>query len=298
MMDQTFRRYLEQCPDGVLATDRGGRIQYVNSAFERLTGYRAAELVGRTPALLKSGMHEADFYRSLWAALLAGQDFRAVFCNRRKGGELYYEDKIIRPVEGGFVSFGRDVTASSREIEKLAHAATHDSLTGLPNRRLFADRLQQALAHAERRGEALTVALIDVDRFRDTNNRYGHLAGDAVLQAIAQRTLSCVRASDTVARIGGDEFAVVLVDAGGADAARVLEAIVAANASAVDYEGGVLPVGVSIGACGFPHEAGSALELQRLADLRMYEAKRAGGSRYVFPSGAENSSLPPASNRP
>ena len=280
-MDRGFRRYLEQCPDGVLATDREGRIEYVNPAYERLTGYESRELVGRTPALLKSGMHEADFYRRLWAALLAGEEFRAVFCNRRKGGEVYYEDKIIRPVEGGFVSFGRDVTARSLELEKLAYAATHDSLTGLPNRSLFADRLEQALRHADRRGEALTVAIMDVDRFRDTNNRYGHLAGDAVLQAIAQRTLACVRGSDTVARIGGDEFALVLVDAGGPAAAPVLEKIVVANAEPVELDGRALPVSVSIGACGFPGEAASALELHRLADLRMYEAKRAGGNRWV-----------------
>jgi diguanylate cyclase (GGDEF)-like protein/PAS domain S-box-containing protein len=280
-MERGFRRYLEQCPDGVLATDREGRIEYVNPAYERLTGYASGELVGRTPALLKSGMHEADFYRRLWAALLAGEEFRAVFCNRRKGGEVYYEDKIIRPVEGGFVSFGRDVTARSLEIEKLAYAATHDSLTGLPNRSLFADRLEQALRHADRRGEELTLAIMDVDRFRDTNNRYGHLAGDAVLQAIGRRTLACVRGSDTVARVGGDEFALVLVDAGGPAAAPVLEKIVVANAEPLELDGRLLPVSVSIGACGFPGGAASALELHRLADLRMYEAKRAGGNRWV-----------------
>ena len=280
-MDRGFRRYLEQCPDGVLATDLQGRIEYVNPAYERLTGYPGHELVGRTPALLKSGMHEADFYRRLWTAIAAGEEFRAVFCNRRKDGALYYEDKIIRPVPGGFVSFGRDVTARSLEIEKLAHAATHDSLTGLPNRSLFTDRLQQALRHAERRSEELTVAVMDIDQFRDTNNRYGHLAGDAALQALAQRTLACVRASDTVARIGGDEFALVLVDAGEQAAVPVLEKIVAANAAPVPFEGRELPVSVSIGACGYPRQAAGAVELHKLADLRMYEAKHAGGNRWL-----------------
>jgi diguanylate cyclase (GGDEF)-like protein/PAS domain S-box-containing protein len=280
-MDRSFRRYLEQCPDGVLATDREARIEYVNPAYERLTGYASPELVGRTPALLKSGLHEADFYRRLWSALLAGEEFRAVFCNRKKNGELYYEDKIIRPVEGGFVSFGRDVTARSLEIEKLAYAATHDSLTGLPNRSLFLDRLQQALRHAARRGEQLTVAIMDIDRFRDTNNRFGHLAGDALLQAIARRTLACVRESDTVARIGGDEFALVLVEAAGAAAAPVLEEIVRANAAPVPFDGQELAASVSLGACAFPAEASSAVDLRELADRRMYEAKRAGGNRWA-----------------
>lgn len=281
-MDQTFRRYIEECPDAVMATDREGRIQYVNAAYERLTGYVRDELAGRSPALLKSGTHEADFYRRLWTALLAGQDFRAVFCNRRKDGTLFYEDKIIRPLQGGFVSFGRDVTAGALELEKLAYAATHDSLTGLPNRSLFLDRLQQALRHAARRDEELTVAIMDIDQFRETNNRFGHPAGDAVLQAVGQRTLGCVRESDTVARIGGDEFAVVLVDAGRKAAAPVLEEIVAGNTAPVDFEGRALAVSVSVGGCAFPGEATSAVSLYELADRRMYQAKHAGGNRHVL----------------
>lgn len=156
-MDPAFRRYAEHCPDAVLVTDREGSIQYVNAAFERMTGYAREELVGRRPASLKSGVHEADFYRTLWSTLLAGHEFRSVFTNRRKDGELYYEEKIIRPLEDGFVSFGRDVTARAQELQRLAHAATHDSLTDLPNRSLFLDRLGQTLRQAQRRGEPFTL---------------------------------------------------------------------------------------------------------------------------------------------
>jgi diguanylate cyclase (GGDEF)-like protein/PAS domain S-box-containing protein len=279
-MDAAFRRYIEECPDAVMATDRAGRIEYVNSAYERLTGYARAELVGRTPALLKSGTHEADFYRRLWVALLAGEDFGAVFCNRKKNGELFYEEKIIRPLAEGFVSFGRDVTARSLELEKLAHAATHDSLTDLPNRSLFADRLGQMVRHAARRGEEFTVAIMDIDQFRDTNNRFGHRAGDAVLQAVASRTLGCVRDTDTVARIGGDEFALILANTGQEAVAAVLQKIVAANAAPVTFDGQGLAVSVSVGACAYPSCATLELELQEQADLRMFEAKRAGGNRY------------------
>ena len=280
-MDSAFRRYIEECPDAVLATDRTGRIEYANAAHERLTGYARAELVGRTPALFKSGTHEADFYRRLWRVILAGEDFRAVFCNRRKSGELYYEDKIIRPLAGGFVSFGRDVTAGAVQLEKLAHAATHDSLTDLPNRSLFLDRLDQALRRAARRQEELTVAILDLDRFRDTNTRFGHLGGDAVLQAVASRTLDCVRDSDTVARIGGDEFALLLAETGRDKVAPVLAKIVAANAAPVGFEGGAVPVSVSIGACSYPACGRTETELLRQADRRMYQAKSAGGNRWV-----------------
>ncbi|HEU5176701.1 MAG TPA: diguanylate cyclase [Burkholderiales bacterium] len=287
-MDVAFRRYVEQCPDSVLVTDTGGRIVYANPAFERMTGYSAAELVGGTPALLKSGLHEADFYRELWSALLAGQEFRALFANRRKNGEPYYEDKIIRPLfdDAGrathFVSYGRDATERAREFEKLTHAATHDSLTDLPNLSLFLDRLDQALRHAARREEQLTLAILDIDRFRDTNNTRGHLAGDAVLRAVAARTRACVRDADTVARIGGDEIAVILVGAGDADAAGVLTKIVAANAAPVTFDGRELRATVSVGASGYPHDASDEHALRKQADAAMYAAKGAGGNRYAF----------------
>lgn len=281
-MDTGFLRHAEHCPESVIMTDRDGRIEYVNPACERVTGYTRAELVGRTPALLKSGTHEADFYRNLWSALRAGREFRAVFTNRRKNGELYYEEKFIRPLGAGFVSCGRDVTERAQELQRLAHAATHDSLTSLPNRSLFLDRLGQALREAQRRCEPFTVAVLDLDRFREANNRHGHLAGDAALQAVAARTRGCVRDVDTVARIGGDEFGVILIGAGAPAARRVLEKIVAANAMPVSFREHELPLSVSVGACTYPDGASDDLELREHADLRMYDAKRAGGNRYVL----------------
>ena len=282
-VDSEFLRFAEQCPDAVMITDPAGTIEYVNSAFERLTGYRSAEIVGRTPAVLKSGRHEADFYRGLWAALLGGREYRAVFANRRKGGELYYEEKIIRPLPGGrFASFGRDATERAREFEKLAHAATHDSLTDLPNRGLFLDRLEQALRLAVRRDEPLTVAILDIDQFRDVNTCHGHLGGDAVLQAVAARTRGCIREADTVARIGGDELALLLPGAGEEEAAPVLRKIVAANAVPVPFGADFIQGSVSIGACVGPRGAASAEELRRHADAAMYAAKAAGGNRYGF----------------
>ena len=281
-MDVGFVCDAGDCPESVIVTDRDGRIQYVNATCERVTGYTRDELVGRTPALLKSGTHEAHFYRELWSALLAGREFRATFTNRRKSGELYYEEKFIRPLGPGFVSCGRDVTERAQELRRLAHAATHDSLTGLPNRSLYLDRLGQALREAQRRREPVTVAVLDLDRFRETNNRFGHLAGDAALQAVAARTRVCVREADTVARHGGDEFGLILTGAGPEAAAKVLEKVVAANAVPIPFKEEAVPVSVSVGACTFPEGGRDELELRERADLKMYEAKRAGGNRYAL----------------
>jgi diguanylate cyclase (GGDEF)-like protein len=138
------------------------------------------------------------------------------------------------------------------------------------------------LREAQRRREPVTVAVLDVDRFREANNRHGHLAGDAALQAVAARIRSCVRDVDTVARIGGDEFGLILVGAGADAAGRVLEKIVAANTVPVSFREHELPLSVSVGACTYPEDGADELELRERADLKMYEAKRAGGNRYVL----------------
>ena len=279
----------EQSPDALMITDAHGTIEYVNPAFEALTGHRRRQLVGHTPALLRSGAHDAGFYRHLWREILAGREFRGIFVNRRKDGRLFHEEEIIRPVLGSsgrvthFVCAGRDVSARVREIDRLKRAATHDALTRLPNRALFLDRLAQAVRQAARRKEGLVVAIIDLDGFRAANNVFGHAAGDAVLQAVARRTRRCVRKVDTVARIGGDEFALLLPSVGRREAAAaVLDKVLSANAGPVRFDGKSIPVGISVGACLYPRHARSASALRKRADAAMYAAKRAGGNRYRF----------------
>ena len=285
--DVFFSGWVEQNPDAVLITDETGVIEYVNPAFESLTGFARAEAVGRTPAILKSGTHDAEFYRDLWRTILAGRSFREIFVDRRKNGELFHAENLIWPVFDrsgritNFVCETRDVSERMRYFDLLSHAASHDPLTGLPNRTLFLDRLGQALHQAARRHEGLAVAILDIDRFRETNNRFGHMAGDAVLQAVASRSTGCVRAADTVARIGGDELALVLSSAD-ERAGAVCEKVRAAAAVPVPFDDRLIRVSVSIGACVYPGDAGNAEELRKRADEAMYAAKRAGGNCVRF----------------
>jgi diguanylate cyclase (GGDEF)-like protein/PAS domain S-box-containing protein len=287
--DSLAAKIMDEWPDALVVTDPRGRIEYVNHAFEALTGYRRQEVLGRTPAVLRSGQHDAGFYRRLWRRLQRGEAYRGIFVNRSKDGRLFHEEEIIRPLRAAdgriarFVCAGRDVSALVREMHKLRTAATHDPLTGLPNVALVADRLSQALRAGERRREGLVVALLDLDDFKRINTRYGHLAGDAVLKAVARRTRRAIRAIDTVARVGGDEFALVLPGVRSkADAGALLEKIRAANARVVPFERRRIAVGVSIGAAIYPGRARSEKALRARSDAAMYAAKAAGGNCWRF----------------
>jgi diguanylate cyclase (GGDEF)-like protein/PAS domain S-box-containing protein len=282
-MVSSFDWIAEECPDAMLIANAEGVIEYVNPAFVALTGYSRAEAVGRTPAMLKSGTHDAEFYRQMWHEILEGREFRGVFLNRRKNGELFHEEEIIRPVRGAdgvvthFICVGRDVTERTQQIEQLKHSATHDSLTDLPNRALFLDRIEQAARQAARRKEGFTVALLDLDQFRETNNRFGHLAGDAVLQAVASRTRNAIRAVDTVARVGGDEFGLILTGISNHAAAKaVLDKVLRANAAPVRFDDSLMPATVSIGAAMYPANGRTEEQLRKRADAAMYAAKKAG----------------------
>ena len=290
---------LRRSDEAALITDLEGVIEYVNPAFERITGYEAGRAVGSCPSILKSGRHSSDFYRRLWKTLRAGQEFHGVLINRRSDGELYHEEKTIRPLfdrDGHithFLSCGRDVSDRVAAVERLAYTAMHDSLTDLPNRALFLDRLRHAIAHARRSGEPFALALADLDGFKSINDSLGHPAGDAVLRAASQRLRQCVRGVDTVARLGGDEFGVLLPGVGDpATATQVLRKIVEAFADApVRFEGGsAVSVSLSIGASLCPADGQDDGALMAGADRALYGSKHGGGGAVRV--GAERVPLP------
>ncbi len=286
--DISFSVWLEQSPDALLITDTAGTIEYVNPAFESLSGYAQGEVRGQSPSILKSAAHDAAFYRTMWLTISSGGAFRGMLVIRRKNGALIHVENTSWPItdsEGRIVHYAcqiRDATERLQEIDKLTHAATHDPLTHLPNRTLFHDRLRQALRQAARREEELAVAILDFDRFRDINTRHGHPAGDAVLRRVARRIAGCVREADTVARIGGDEFALILPSAGEHASTHVLEKVRDSNDGTMQHNAYLIGVSLSIGAAIYPRDGTDAQALCKKADRAMYAAKQAGGNCVRF----------------
>ena len=280
---------MEKVADSIFITDVNGVIEYINSAFETVTGYCRQEAIGQTPRVIKSGKHDEQFYQQIWETVLEGEVYRNVCINRRKDGQLYHEAITITPLtdEQGkithFISSGKDITENIQTQERLHHLAHHDALTGLPNRTLFVDRLKHALSRAERRKRAVAVMFLDMDRFKVVNDTLGHEAGDRLLQAMAARLHACVREGDTVARFGGDEFAGFLSDvASPEDVAIVVTKFLDALAPPFTIDGHELFISGSIGISLYPADGTDTQTLMKNADTAMYRAKQQGGNTSEF----------------
>ena len=280
---------MEKVADSIFITDCNGVIEYINPAFEVVTGYCRDEALGQTPRVIKSGKHDEQFYQQIWETLLQGEVYRNVFINRRKDGQLYHEAVTITPLtdEHGkithYISSGKDITESIQTQERLHHLAHHDALTGLPNRVLFVERLKHALQRAERRKRSVAVLFLDMDRFKIVNDTLGHEAGDRLLQAMAARLHACVREGDTVARFGGDEFAGFLSDvASPEDVAIVVSKFLDALAPPFMIDGHELFISGSIGISLYPEDGTDTQTLMKNADSAMYRAKQMGGNTSEF----------------
>ncbi|MCE9680742.1 putative bifunctional diguanylate cyclase/phosphodiesterase [Halomonas alkalisoli] len=274
--------------EGIVITDAKGDIIEVNEAFMRITGYRRDEVVGKNPRLLQSGHQEVGFYRALWKELLEKGAWEGELWNRRKNGEDYPELLTISKVcdkqgqTSHFVAVFTDISRQKEHERQLQSMAFFDGLTGLPNRILLADRLRQAMLAARRSGGKVSLAYIDLDGFKEINDRLGHDAGDRVLVAIAERLTSALREADTVARLGGDEFIIVLPEQ--SDVATVIGLIarlLRRIAEPIDIEEALLNVSGSIGVVHFsPEDEIEPEQLIRQADQAMYQAKQAGKNRF------------------
>ncbi len=283
---QVLSLAIEQSPASVVITGPDAAIEYVNPSFLSETGYTSEEVLGQNPRVIASGLTPRPTFEEMWSHLRRGEPWKGELINRRKSGELYWEEAHIAPVKDPagqtthFVAVKLDVTARKAAYEQLAHLAHHDALTDLPNRTLFFERLDQGLALARRHGTRLALMFVDLDRFKAVNDTWGHAAGDRLLQEAARRMRGCLRASDSVGRIGGDEFVVLLNEVADEPAAvQVAELIRAALETPFAIEGQSLEVSASIGLALFPDHGDSAIELARAADSAMYQGKQGGTNR-------------------
>jgi len=279
----------ENTMEGVVVTDMDGVIVSVNAAFTQITGYTAAEAVGRTPSLLRSQRHDREFYDQLWRALHSDGRWRGEIWNRRKNGEAYLQWSTINlvPAQHGqpayYVAVFTDVTEFWRKDERIAHLAYHDPLTDLPNRTLLLDRLNHALTVAARQGDRIGVLFVDLDGFKAVNDNLGHHVGDALLQEIGRRLTECVRTSDTVARIGGDEFVVLMEKLDSPDECSVVAGKLLAALAWESVSGGrAIRVGASVGIAVYPDDGAAADALLQHADAALYQAKAAGKGTFRY----------------
>jgi diguanylate cyclase (GGDEF)-like protein/PAS domain S-box-containing protein len=281
-----FKAAVDCSPDGILVTDRDARIEYVNRAFTEITGYEPEEMIGQVPELLRSGVTVDESDRDLWQFIVEGRHWRGEFCNARKDGSLLWQDVSMAPVYSTsgeishIVAVNSDITPRKQAEEALRTQAITDPLTGVANRRRLLETGAREVERATRARESLSVMIIDVDHFKQVNAALGRSAGDAVLQAIAHLVRHGVRSIDTVARLGGEEFAVVLpiTDLAGAYAMaeRLRQEV---EAQPLQWERHPIPVTVSIGVAEYTSETGIFASLLDRADEALYEAKGSGRNR-------------------
>jgi two-component system, chemotaxis family, CheB/CheR fusion protein len=285
---QLAARVIERAAEAVMVTDAEERIVKVNDAFTRITGYTREEAIGATPRLLSSGAQSADFYRSMWKEIAANGVWQGELKNRRKDGEVFTEWVTINCIRGrdgrvvNYVAIFSDITALREAREKIEYAALHDELTGLPNRTLFLDRLALALSRAPRSGERLAAFYVDLDNFKDINDGRGHAVGDEVLRQVSLRLQSCLREHDTLARMGGDEFTILVDGVSGSEAEALATRLRAALNRPLALTGGDAVVTASIGIAFYPEDGEDLQSLLKSADSAMYRAKAAGRNSYCY----------------
>lgn len=275
--------------EAVMITDTNNRIVSANRAFYTLTGYTEEEVIGKTPSLFSSGRHDRNFYESMWQQLKSEGVWRGEISNTKKNGETYAKWLDISAVHdrrgmlSNYIAIFSDLTARTEVQHQIEFLAYHDALTKLPNRVLLQDRYKQAHAAAMRENTMLAVLFLDLDKFKQLNDTQGHEAGDQLLRLIAQRLTKSVREVDTVSRIGGDEFVILLTDLRNTQTVSSIAEKILSELS-LPYSTGKVEVdsSISIGIALFPNDGQDLETLLRMSDTSMYHAKNCGGNTYRF----------------
>lgn len=282
-------RLIEHSPNGLLVTNKDGNIIQVNPAFESITGYNDEEVLGKNPSLLQSGYHDQEFYRTMWKRLIENRYWEGEIYNRRKNGEIYPQWLQISAINDEsdqiekYMAIFSDITERKKTEMELEFMANHDVLTGLPNRYLLSDRLKHNMAHARRLHNRLAILFLDLDNFKPINDELGHARGDNVLREVADRLKRCVRETDTVARIGGDEFIILITGlTTHHDAEAVSSKVIESLMNPIKVDGHLCSVGASIGISVYPDHGEDIDALITAADKAMYVSKNNGRNQYTI----------------
>ncbi len=282
-------KVFEQNSEAIVVTDAENNIITVNRAFTEITGYVADEVVGRNPRMFSSGQQSAQFYREMWQKLNEENMWRGEIWNKRKNGDVFPEWLTISNVRDEVgnlthhIAIFMDITERKKEEERIRQLANYDVLSGLPNRNLLADRMEQGISQALRHQTKMAVLFIDLDHFKNINDSLGHDVGDEMLKQVALNLRACLRRSDTLGRFGGDEFIGLLTDLNDeSEASLVAEKMIDVLSKPFEIGQHKLHVTPSIGICICPNDGDTAMQLVRNADLAMYRAKDRGRNRFAF----------------
>jgi len=285
---QLAEKVFDITKEGILVTDAENNIEAVNPAFVEITGYSFEEVVGLNPRIFQSGRHDDLFYQRMWDAINTHGTWEGEIWNKKKSGEEFPEWLAISTlVEQGdvarYIGVFTDISERKQDEAKIRHQASHDSLTDLPNRSILEDRANEAMQRAERERTSMAILFIDLDRFKNINDHYGHAAGDELLIEVAQRIASVLRKSDTVVRISGDEFVVLMPKImHPSDAGLVAEKITTSLSRPYDIADNKMHISASLGIAVYPGDGRDVETLMNHADVAMYKAKENGRNQHVF----------------
>ncbi|SIS44498.1 bifunctional diguanylate cyclase/phosphodiesterase [Neptunomonas antarctica] len=283
-----------ECAEMIVVTDANRNIIKINNAFIQTTGYSEQEIIGKNTRILKSGKHDESFYQEMWSELNEHNHWQGEIWNKRKNGEIYPEWLSLTAIKNTdnsiahYISVSSDITERKKDAAHIHFMAYYDPLTGLPNRILLQDRLKQALVQSHRNRQHGAVFILDIDHFKVVNDSLGHMVGDELLQEVAKRLTSCIRKEDTISRMGGDEFVVLLTDLGEDKhnailrASNVAKKIIDEISQPIIANNNKLQITLSIGIVMFPDDSDQISNLIKLADNAMYKVKKSGRNNYQF----------------
>ncbi|TAN53144.1 MAG: EAL domain-containing protein [Methylococcaceae bacterium] len=285
-------RVFDESYDAIIITDIAGTIVDVNASFTTITGYAKQEVLGQNPRMLKSDHHDLSFYQAMWQSIRKEGRWCGEVWDKRKNGEIYpkwLSISAVKDEEGqicNYVGIFTDMTARIETENKLRILAHFDQLTGLPNRTLFVEKLKWAIDLSDRSGQDTVLFFLDLDRFKIINDTLGHQAGDRLLCEVAKRLQKCIRKVDTVARLAGDEFTIILTNVKEKGTVKkIAQKVLDSFAAPILLENREIYVTTSIGITRYPADGGDIDILLKNADTAMYHAKAAGKNRFEFYSG-------------